>query len=180
MSNVFMRMGVKTWFALTSRNKTSLQIGKSRDKYLALARLTNAECGTLPIVVPPMPGVDDDMRQWSFFMILEHNAIVNRSITSIIEGLVGDEEPKGAGAMDPKRDVMPSRKSGQEQVEAFRSTVEDHLRITSGLTGLRGSRRKRHPIFGEFDAHDWHCMFRFHLRIHYKQAAYVVRKACAE
>jgi hypothetical protein len=74
----------------------------------------------------------------------------------------------------------PSKDSGVEQIEAFRSSVEDHLRVVSGLDRLRDSRRKRHSVFGEFDGHDWHCMFRFHLLIHYKQAAYVVRKACAE
>jgi hypothetical protein len=83
MSNLLMGMAVKTWFALTSRNKAPLQIRKYLDKYLALAGLTNDECGAL-------------------------------------------------------------------------------------------------SVFGEFDGHDWHCMFRFHLLIHYKQAAYVVRKACAE
>ena len=31
-----------------------------------------------------MRGVDEDMRRWSFFMILEHNAIVNRSITASV------------------------------------------------------------------------------------------------
>ena len=175
-----MRMAVKTWFALTSRNKASLRIRKSLDKYLALAGLTNAECGALSVLVPPMPGIDDDMRDWSFFMILEHNAIVNRSITSVIKSLVRGEEPTGAGAIDPKKDVMPSEGSGVEQIEAFRASVEDHLEVVSSLDRLRGSRCKRHSVFGEFDAHGWHCMFRFHLLIHYKQAAYVVRKACAE
>jgi hypothetical protein len=112
--------GCQTWFALARPSKASLQIRKYLDKYLALAGLTNDECGALSVFVPPMPGIHDDMRDWSFFIILEHNAIVNPSVTSLIENLVRGEEPKGAGAIDPKKDVMPSKDSGVEQIEAFR------------------------------------------------------------
>ena len=34
-------------------------------------------------------------------------------------------------------------------------------------------------MFGDFDAHCWHAMFAFHLRIHQKQAAYVVAQLAA-
>ena len=108
-----------------------------------------------------------------------HNTIVNRSITCIVESLARGEEPTGLGAIDPKRDVMPSYNPGEEQVEAFRSSVNDHLRIISEISSLRGSRTKQPPVFGDFNAHCWHCMLGFHLLIHYKQAEYVIRKICA-
>ena len=180
MSNLLMQAVVKTRFALTSREKTSAQIQKSLDKYLALSRMVNAECGTLPVFVPRMMGIDEDMRNWSFFMILEHIAIVNRSVTSLVPSLVRGEEPEGLSDFDPKKDVMPSPDPGIEQIHAFRSSVEDHLIVVSGLDRLRGSLRIQHPIFGQFDAHCWHCMFGLHLFIHYKQAEYVVQKICAE
>ena len=88
MSNLLMRAAVKTWYTFTGREKVSLQIQKSLDKYLALTRLVNAESGMSTVFVPRMIGIDEDMRNWSLFMILEHNAIVNRSITSIIQSLV--------------------------------------------------------------------------------------------
>jgi hypothetical protein len=127
-----------------------------------------------------MIGIDEDMRNWSFFMILEHNTIVNRSISSVVQSLARGEEPTGLGAIDPKKDVMPSRNPGAEQIQAFCTSIEDHLRIISDLRRLRGSITKQHPIFGEFDAHSWHCMFAFHLQIHSKQADYVVRTILAE
>ena len=180
MNNLFMRAAVKTWFTFTSREKVSMQIQKSLDKYLALTRQVNAECGMAPVFVPRMTGVDEDMRNWSLFMILEHNVIVNRSITSIIQNLVRGEKPMGAGTIDPKNDVMPSLYPGVEQIQAFRLSVEDHLRAISSFCRLRRSLKSRHPIFGEFDAHSWHCMFSLHLLIHYKQAKYVVQKICAD
>jgi hypothetical protein len=180
LSNVLMKMAVRTWFILTSRDKACMRIRRSRDNYLALAQMVNASSGAFPIFVPRMPGVDEDMRNWSFFMILEHNKIVNRSISDIVQSLVRGEAPTGAGAIDPKKGVMPSPNAGEEQIADFRASVADHLDLIRDLGRLRGSLTKRHPLFGNFDAHRWHCMFSFHLIIHYRQARYVVQKATAQ
>lgn len=176
MSNLFLRTAIRTWFTLTSRDQASTQIQKLCDRYLALAGLIDAESGSLVIHVPKMIGVDEDMRDWSFFKILEHNVIVNRSFTSIIESLVRGEEPEGAGAIDMKRDVMPSKNPGTEQIESFRNSVAEHIKAVSDFRNLRDSPTKLHPLFGAFTAHQWHCMFGFHLFIHYMQAKYIVNK----
>ena len=180
MSMVLIRTAVRARFFLTSRERASRQIQKSCDDYLSLEKMITTDCGARPVLVPCMLGIDEDMRQWSYFMVLEHNTIVNRSITSVIESLVQGEEPKGIGAIDPKRDVMPSANPGEEQIKAFCSSIENHLKVVAGLSPLRGTITKRHPIFGEFDAHYWHCMFAFHLLVHYKQAKYVNQKICSE
>mgnify|MGYP001818425274 CR=1 len=78
------------------------------------------------------------------------------------------------------RDVLPSKNPEEDQLQLFRASVEDHLQTIGSLGGLRGGLRTRHPIFGRFDAHNWHCTFGLHLYIHYKQAEYVIRKISAE
>ena len=176
MSNLFLKAAVRTWFALTSRNQATKRIRSALGDYLALAQKGSPETGAQAITVPRMPGVDEDMRNWSFFMILEHNAIVNRSITKIVEDLARGVEPTGEGKIDPKHDVMPSVSPGIEQIPVFQSSVEDYLQRVSVLGPLRGTLTKRHPVFGMFDAHQWHCMLGFHLMIHRKQAEYVVNK----
>ena len=128
--------------------------------------------------VPPMLGVDEDMRDWSFFMILEHNVIVNRSITAIVQHLASNEPFKGYEIKDPKKDVMPSANPGEEQVKALQASVDDHIGIVSHLSGLRKTASERHPIFGDLNAHGWHCMLGLHLDIHRKQAE-AVRLALA-
>jgi hypothetical protein len=175
MSNRLVRMAVRARFCCTSREGACGQIRKALNDYLALAEEVDAESGVRPICVPKMMGVDEDMRNWSFFMLLEHHVIVNRVITTTMESLARGEEPVIPGVRDSKKDVMPSGGAGPEQVAVFRDTVEEHLRVVSGLGRMRGTRTKRHPIFGEFDAHRWHCMFGFHLRIHGKQADCIVR-----
>lgn len=174
MSNGAVKTLVRMLFSLTSRATANRQIRIMLDAYLRLASQSDSATGAQPILVPPMRGVDEDMREWSLFMILEHNTIVNRSITSVVAQLCRGEEPTGAGAIDPKRDVMPSISPGEEQAEAFRRSVDEHLQTVSSLGPLRCTRTKNHPIFGPFDAHKWNCMFAFHLKLHLKQAQAVL------
>ncbi|MFM7376404.1 MAG: DUF1569 domain-containing protein, partial [Chthoniobacterales bacterium] len=126
---------------------------------------------------PWMPGIDEDMRKWSYFMILEHNAIVNRVITAIVMQLARGEAPSGAAVIDPKKDVMPSMSAGNSQVEFFADSVRQHLDAVKDLKQPRGTKRAPHPVFGSFDAHQWNCMFAFHLSLHLRQAKYVVARA---
>ena len=124
-----------------------------------------------------MPGIDEDMRKWSYFMILEHNAIVNRVITAIVVQLARGEAPSGAAMIDPKKDVMPSTLAGDSQIQLFADSVWQHLDAVKDLKSLRGTRTAPHPVFGAFDAHQWNCMFAFHLDLHLRQARFVVARA---
>jgi hypothetical protein len=139
-------------------------------RYLSLAQALAPEAGRHPVRVPPMLGVDEDMRHWSLFMILEHNVIVNRSISAIVASLAKGEPPTAIGVKDPKRDVMPSKDPGEEQIQAFQASVKTHLEVVSRLSRLRSTQTFRHPVFGPLNAHGWHCMFGLHLQIHWHQA----------
>jgi hypothetical protein len=170
MSNPLIRSIIRTRFLLTSREKASGMIRKNTDAYLDLADRFGSASAMEPVTVPPMIGVDPEMRGWSFFQILEHNAIVNRSISAMVEALALGKEPSGAALINPKTDVLPMGLSGPEQVEAFRGSVDDHLALVSTLPAFRGTAERPHPVFGPFDAHKWHCMFGLHLGLHLNQA----------
>jgi len=133
-------------------------------------------CSSDLITVLPMIGVDPEMRGWSFFQILEHNAIVNRSISATVEALALGKPPSGAALINPKSDVLPKGVSGPEQVEEFRRSVDDYLSMLAELPSLRGTAETTHPVFGSFDAHKWHCMFGFHLGLHLRQASVVLSR----
>lgn len=180
MRNLLIKAAIRTLFTFTSRDKA---LGKSKHylrQYSELARRTSKEAGQLCVEVPPMRGVDEDMRKWSFFMILEHNAIVNRSITTTVVQLARGEALSGPATINPKKDVMPSSAADESQVEVFSDSVSRHIEAVKNLKHLRGTRTSPHPIFGEFDAHKWNCMFAFHLSLHLRQAEHVVSKAKAE
>ena len=180
MINPIVRIVVPILFKCTSRVRATASISKQLTAYMALAEKLTPEEGMKSVHVPGMPGVDEDMRDWSFYMLLEHNVIVNRMFRLVVHRLVLDKDLSSMDKVDPKRDVMPSAAPGPEQVEAFRKSVEDYLEIVSKLPSLRGTSTRTHPLFGEFDAHSWHCMFGFHLNIHYKQAAFITRNASSD
>ena len=180
MKHSLMKFAIRTWFGMTSRKRASTRIQKMLARYLMLSQKIHADCGSIPITVPAMPGVDEDMRNWSFYMLLEHHAIVNVSITSIMESLVQDRQPTGAGAIDPKYDVLPTATAGPEKIDTFQQSIRDHLASVSNMDLLRGTSKKPHTLFGDFDAHYWHCMLGFHLMVHYKQAQLIIQRACIE
>lgn len=179
MSSFLIKQAVRTLFLLTGRDKAGAQARGFLKDYLVLADRMNEESGSKAVRVPPMRGIDEDMREWSFFMILEHNLIVCRCISAMVEQLANGEELRGAALMNPKTDVMPSASPGMEQVESLREAVNTHLELVQTLGPLRGTRTSNHPIFGAFDAHKWNCMFSFHLGLHLRQATYVCRHAHA-
>jgi len=170
MSNPLIRSIIRIRFLLTSREKASGIIRANADAYLDLADRFSSASALQPVTVPPMIGVDPEMQGWSFFQLLEHNAIVNRSIAAMVEALALGKEPEGAALINPKTDVLPKGLSGPEQVEAFRSSVDDYLFLVTTLPKLKGTSERPHPVFGSFDAHKWHCMFGLHLGLHLNQA----------
>ncbi len=180
VTNRSIKTAVRWLFIMTSRNRAIKQAKRLLEDYMGLADGLSREAGVRAVEVPPMRGVDEDMRRWSFYMILEHNTIVNRSITAIVQQLVRGEPLSGAAAIDPKKDVMPAQHAGEEWLRMFQDSVKEHVKVVASLGRLRGTRTAPHMIFGDFDAHKWNCMFSFHLRIHYKQAELVVRIAKAE
>jgi hypothetical protein len=179
MSDLLVRTAVRTLFTFTGRARALRKSESILGRYLKLADGLATEAGRARVRVPPMRGVDEDMRRWSFFMILEHNAIVNRSITATVLQLARGEALTGAAAIDPKRDVMPGPSADASQVALFAESVTRHIETVRGLGKLRGTGTSPHPIFGAFDAHQWNCMFAFHLGLHLPQAAHVVREAGA-
>jgi len=175
MKQLIFKMGIRAVFFCTPRTQADKQTQKGLRDYLALADQIRPDMGSRSVTVPPMPGVDENMRHWSFYQILSHNTRVNRSITATVEQLVNGEILHGAAIIDPKRDVMPPKAVGEEQRVAFQTSIMNHLHTVSRLGNLRGTHRSPHPLLGAFDAHQWNCMFAFHLKVHFPQAAYVAR-----
>ncbi|MEM0896902.1 MAG: DinB family protein [Verrucomicrobiota bacterium] len=162
---------IRLKFALTSREKASQTIQDELVRYLDLGESFGAEKGTEQKQINPMLGVDEDMRSWSFYQILEHNTIVNHRITGATMRLVKGEPPdESEKKFNVKTDVMPAGDAGADEVEKFRASVEAHLEAVDSLANLKGTDTSPHTFFGPFDAHKWHCMFGFHLEIHRKQA----------
>jgi hypothetical protein len=176
MSNLLIKAAVRALFLCQSRDQALRQSETLLGQYMDLAAGLKDEGARMTVEVPPMRGVDEDMRRWSFFMLLEHNTIVNQSITASVVQLANGEPLSGRATIDVKQGVMPSSSADESQVELFAQSVADHIAAVRGLGNLRGTKTSRHPIFGQFDAHKWNCMFAFHLHIHLPQARFIVER----
>lgn len=164
------KAAVRARFLLTSKQRCAVQSLDALAVYLGIWGQLDEVTASQRVQVAPMLGVDEDMREWSFFMLLEHNVIVCRSITARMKQLVLGEPQPALEGFDVKKDVMPSGVSGVCQVNALKAAVHDHLDIVSKMGNLRKTQVSLHPKFGLLDAHKWNCMFAFHLKLHLKQA----------
>ena len=158
---------IRTKFNCTSRLKADESIRAESERTLELAKALEPSLAGRSITVPKMIGVDEDMRDWSIFQTLEHNVIVNHSITQLVVTLANEQQV--ITNFDPKTDVMPAAEPDTEQLNAFEASVEQHFSQVSALKRLRSRQKYRHPLFGNFSAHQWHCMFGFHLMLHRRQ-----------
>ena len=177
MSSPLIKAAVRTLFVFQSRDQALRQSEEIMGQYTSLAQRLSKEAGRMCVEVPPMRGVDEDMRRWSLFMLLEHNTIVNRSITAAVVQLANGEALSFPATIDTKKDVMPSSSADESQIKLFAQSVADHIAIVRDLVNLRRTKTSPHPIFGQFNAHKWNCMFAFHLRIHLPQARFIVETA---
>lgn len=180
MSNIFIKTAIHTLFTFTSRKQVYRQCLRLLKEYQALYEGLPNELGKISVLVPRMRGVDEDMRNWSFFEVLEHNFIVNRSITAIVCQLANGQPLTGPAAIDPKKDVMPTGSMDKTILQAFLESIVYHNSQVEQLGQLRGSKKSQHPVFGPFDAHKWNCMFAFHLGLHLPQAKFIVERVKAE
>ncbi len=159
---------VRLQFATKTRKGTNAFIRREADLSVALVENVFPEEAKRPVRVPSMMGIDPDMQNWSLLQVLEHNTIVNRRITSVIQDLATHGSVQDT-SFDPKKDTMPSETPDRETIEAFQDSIDEHFKAIAKLPKLRGLGSSDHPIFGPFDAHRWHCMFGFHLKIHRRQ-----------
>lgn len=174
MANLLLKTMVQTLFFCTSRNNVRKQTIQAKAFYNRMGESLTAETGAIQVLVPAMAGVDDTMRNWSFYQLLEHNRLVNEAITATTEQLAKGLPLSGAATIDPAIDVLPSADAGIFELTCFNDSVDEHLRMVESLPKLRNTKASPHPIFGSFDAHRWNCMFAFHLRIHFRQAQTIV------
>ncbi|WP_136798942.1 DinB family protein [Desulfosediminicola ganghwensis] len=174
MGNLLLKTVIQTLFFLTSRKKVREQTIEFQARYNNMAKELTAAAGATQVLVPPMPGVDENMRNWSYYQLLEHNRLVNEAITASTEQLAKNQPLSGKAKINPATDVLPADDIGIEAVEGFNRSVDEHLSVIDALDQLRNTATAPHPLFGTFDAHRWNCMFAFHLRIHLKQAQKII------
>lgn len=173
------RSGIRLVLKLTPAWMARRQIVSMARRYGEVLEQVPEGLRNRTFYVRPMTGIDEDMRAWSLRMIWEHNAIVNRSITACVCQLADGVPLHGEALIDMKRGVMPGAAGKIDVESAFDASIQTHLDAVVARRSLRGTDTLQHPVFGPFDAHCWHAMFPFHLRLHLAQARAVAAGVCS-
>jgi len=176
MKRIIVKHVVRSRLAWQSVASGSAEAEKWRDAYLKLSDSLNTSQGGESITIPEMLGVDAEMTNWSFYQLLAHNTIVNQAVTRNVKALMTGEGLEDLKKFNPKTDVLPEATVGEEQVALFSESVQNHLDTVAQFGHLKSSLRNDHPVFGSFDAHMWHGMFGFHLKVHFKQAEMIAEQ----
>ena len=176
MRKHIVRKVVRTRLKLQSVEKGCRTLNQWGERYLELGKSLTEEQAIKSITVPEMLGVDSDMTGWSYYQLLEHNAIVNKVMSLNVKMLMTGKGKKVLESFNPKADVLPSENAGSEQIKHFQDSIDGHLIMMKEFDSLKSDGSNTHPLFGEFNAHMWNGMIGFHLSVHYNQAKMIVDK----
>ncbi len=157
--------------ALTSQERALQNFKLEAQKILALTRGLSSEEASTRVLIKRIPGIEDNSRFWSVFMVLDHLRIVDGEITEIVSALT---QGSGYDIEVRIRDVKPSPEASPEIVQKFLAWVDTDESTVDRLGELGRCARHPHPWFGAMTAHDWHCLAGVHHRVHRRQIERIV------
>lgn len=127
--------------------------------------------GRRRVLIPRPPGLEDNSRFWSAFMILDHLRIVNTGTAGLIVLLARWETPERV--VGPA-DVKPSPEADAAVIPAFEAACAHFEESVVGVADLSAGRSWPHPWFGSLNAARWHYFTAAHMRLHRRQMATVL------
>jgi len=121
-----------------------------------------------PVLVRPLPGIEDSSRYWSSSMVLEHLIIVGNLMAEVIEHLAHSK------AVPFVADVAAVKPQGQLKgdicILQYREFTHAFISKVRPLKQFEQSKNTyRHPWFGPITLHKWLCLAGLHQQIHLKQ-----------
>lgn len=165
------RLLMRLYFGPIKSNMTSWEESQSgfqavTDKIVkALEGLSDHELAT-PVLVPPLPGIEDSSRNWSIAMTLEHLCITGRGTCEIIHQLSQEKNPK---IVVETKNLKPLGKTPPAQViSQFKSfCYSDVPKMETSVSNRKAKAKHYHPWFGMFTTHQWHWLLTMHQGLHY-------------
>lgn len=167
MPSFFMQAGFGLYCLFQNKESATAKIRREVEKLLALVQGLTAEEKKARKDVGRMPGVDEDMQDWSALMILEHMTLVNRASTELMDVLVAEKMP--IVETDVKNAFTPHADAGEEWIAALRESADAYLEKVEGLQYLKTRSKFAHPVFGKINAFQAHCFSGVHHAMHRKQ-----------
>ena len=116
--------------------------------------------------------IEDDTRQFSINMVLEHLTIAGGTVMMVIESLSKEEEFHQAIKIE---NVKP-KENKTNQLDEFLEFYYKYFTYITNHQKNQSKKKKKHPWFIEFNNYDWSIFIYMHTFIHRRQIEAIISK----
>lgn len=116
--------------------------------------------------------IEDDTRQFSINMVLEHLTIAGTGLMYVISSLSKEEE----FTKDITIQGVKPYKNKENQIDEFSEFYKKYYHFIKNLPKKQSKITKKHPWFVEFNNFDWNIFIYMHTFIHRRQIQAIISK----
>lgn len=127
---------------------------------------------TKKVIIDRVFAIEDDTRQFSLNMVLEHLVIAGTLIKDVIKTLSKEQEYKD----DIKITNVKPNKNIQEEYKEFEEFYNEYIIFIKNHSKKQSKMKKRHPWFIEFNNYDWSVFMFMHTFIHRRQIQAIIKE----
>lgn len=152
------------WKRLTGTSETyTAHFIREREAIRSL--IANLDETTLSrrILIQRPKGLEDNSRNWSILMILDHLRIVHHAFIDVISKLANEQIPPGKVSTAA---VKPDPTVTLDVIAKYEASCDALLETIASIKSFKTKARYPHPWFGPMDAHGWHALAGSHMTIH--------------
>jgi hypothetical protein len=166
-------LGIRVYGALVSPATILRRFRGEAERAILLARRLPPVLGARRTRIRRFPGIEDDCRNWSVYMTLDHLVMVNTAITTLMHAICSGHNH---GVEIQIEDVRPHEDAGPDRIAVLEALVERYSHLIARLGHLHSRERHPHPWFGLLTARQWHALAALHNRTHRIQIEKIVRR----
>lgn len=120
------------------------------------------------VLIDHILGIEDDTRDWSIALTIEHISIVNAGIIQVIKTLSQEQAfdaPISIVAVKPQNNTV--------SLDELKKIIKDYESFTPQTRKSKST--KAHPWFIEFNNKDWNTFLAIHTWVHKRQIKAILK-----
>lgn len=158
---------------LGSSSKFLTEFSDEKEKIDQLILPLSPEQRSQRILIPRLIGLEDSSRYYSVWMTLDHLQICNFAFAAIIKDL---SEEKLPDIKVSTANVKPNPDVTQRVEKEYLISCKKFLATLKRIKDVKSESQLKHPWFGPMDAHRWLSLSAFHMKIHRRQIAAIIKR----
>lgn len=124
------------------------------------------------VIIDRTFAIEDDTRQFSVNLVLEHLTITGNALMVLIETLSNEKE----FLKDITIEMVKPKENKLDQINDFMKFYESYIIFIKNLPKTQSKMKKKHPWFVEFNNYDWNIFMYMHTFIHRRQIQAIIKK----